>query len=341
MAAANVGIFFGTSTGTTEEIAEQIKAGLVTGDTINVEGPFDVDDLEGTVKATFEKYDCLIVGTPTWNTGTYFVLVSCVVYFPPFVVVLFYLYPSFWCMFCVRPCILGAETERSGTGWDEIYYTDMETGLQLDGKHVAVFGCGDQISYSENYADATGELHDVFGKLCGATMGYGYTDSKDGTYEHDASKALCLPDAPTKFCGLLCDGVNQEELTAGRVQQWCQQLTTEGFFSSSFQGDDASAVSVAEDIASAAPVAEKEEEEEELVFQMIDENSDILDESIKNISTASNTNNNSNDNNNNDNNGFQPYYNENTQTTMYVSADGRSCYYVTADPTTKTTSVSP
>lgn len=303
MEAANVGIFFGTSTGTTEEIAEQIKAGLVTGDTINVEGPFDVDDLEGTVKATFEKYDCLIVGTPTWNTG--------------------------------------AETERSGTGWDEIYYTDMETGLQLDGKHVAVFGCGDQISYSENYADATGELHDVFGKLCGATMGYGYTDSKDGTYEHDASKALCLPDAPTKFCGLLCDGVNQEELTAGRVQQWCQQLTTEGFFSSSFQGDDASAVSVAEDIASAAPVAEKEEVEEELVFQMIDENSDILDESIKNISTASNTNNNSNDNNNNDNNGFQPYYNENTQTTMYVSADGRSCYYVTADPTTKTTSVSP
>ena len=95
MAAANVGIFFGTSTGTTEEIAEQIKAGLVTGDTINVEGPFDVDDLEGTVKATFEKYDCLIVGTPTWNTGTSFVLVSCVVYFPPFVVVLFYLYPSF------------------------------------------------------------------------------------------------------------------------------------------------------------------------------------------------------------------------------------------------------
>jgi flavodoxin len=30
--------------------------------------------------------------------------------------------------------------------------------LELVGKNVAVFGLGDQISYSENYADATGEV---------------------------------------------------------------------------------------------------------------------------------------------------------------------------------------
>ena len=30
--------------------------------------------------------------------------------------------------------------------------------LKLQGKNVAVFGLGDQISYAENYADASGEV---------------------------------------------------------------------------------------------------------------------------------------------------------------------------------------
>ena len=55
--------------------------------------------------------------------------------------------------------IQGADTERSGTGWDEIYYSEMQ-GLKtsLEDKKVAVFGLGDSVSYSENYADATGEV---------------------------------------------------------------------------------------------------------------------------------------------------------------------------------------
>jgi flavodoxin I len=53
----------------------------------------------------------------------------------------------------------GADTERSGTGWDEIYYSEMQTlNPSLEGKKVAVFGLGDSVSYSENYADATGEV---------------------------------------------------------------------------------------------------------------------------------------------------------------------------------------
>jgi flavodoxin I len=47
--------------------------------------------------------------------------------------------------------------ERSGTGWDEIYYSEMQD-LKIAGKKVAVFGLGDSVSYSENYADATGEV---------------------------------------------------------------------------------------------------------------------------------------------------------------------------------------
>lgn len=53
------------------------------------------------VDADFSKYDNVIVGAPTWNTD--------------------------------------ADTERSGTAWDEM--ADMGA---LSGKKVAVFGLGDQ-----------------------------------------------------------------------------------------------------------------------------------------------------------------------------------------------------
>ena len=67
--------------------------------------------------------------------------------------------------------------------------------LSIGGKHVAVFGCGDQSSYAENFADATGELHDVFENL-GAKL-FGYT-SQEG-YEHEASKSI----RGDLFCGLM------------------------------------------------------------------------------------------------------------------------------------------
>jgi Flavodoxin len=56
---ATVGIFFGTSTGSTQEVADLIKEEL--GD--DAEGPFDIETLEGSVKSNFEKYDALIVGS--------------------------------------------------------------------------------------------------------------------------------------------------------------------------------------------------------------------------------------------------------------------------------------
>jgi flavodoxin len=113
--AAKVGIFFGSSTGNTEGVAEMICSEF--GD--DAEGPFEIDEFQGKVGEKFAAYDALIVGTPTWNTG--------------------------------------ADSERSGTGWDEIYYGEMQD-LKIVEKNVAVFGLGDQISYGENYADASGEV---------------------------------------------------------------------------------------------------------------------------------------------------------------------------------------
>ena len=56
----------------------------------------------------------------------------------------------------------------------------------LANKPVAVFGLGDQSSYGENFADATGELFDVFESL-GCRM-HGAC-SQEG-YEHEDSKAI-------------------------------------------------------------------------------------------------------------------------------------------------------
>ena len=166
--------------------------------------------------------------------------------------------------------------------------------LKLQRKKVAVFGLGDQESYAENYADATGELHDVFEALGCQMMGY---TSQEG-YEHEDSKAI----RGDKFCGLLCDMVNQEDLTEGRVENWVAQLKSEGFF----DGGDVAAVNGA----SAAEVVEEPVTVE--VLSDLEENSNLLDETIEAHANV---------------NGYTPHYNAKKGSTMWVSSDGRTCYY--------------
>jgi flavodoxin I len=180
------------------------------------------------------------------------------------------------------------------TGWDEIYYSTMQE-LNLKGKKVAVFGLGDQVSYAENYADAAGELHDVFESL-GCTM-CGYT-SQEG-YEHEDSKSI----RGDKFCGLLCDMVNQEELSAERVENWVNQLRSEGFCDAN---SSASLSTLTTEVITSS--------EPEVVFQAIEEYSDILDATIR--GHGGNT-------------GYTPFYNRQSKSTMWVAADGKSCYYTT------------
>jgi flavodoxin I len=270
---AKLGIFFGTSTGATENVADLLAAEF--GD--DAEGPFEIDELQGSIAKKFSEYDALIVGTPTWNTG--------------------------------------ADSERSGTGWDEVYYGEMQD-LQIAGKKVAVFGLGDQISYGENYADASGELHDVFQDL-GCSM-IGYT-SQEG-YEHEASKAI----RGDKFCGLLCDEVNQDDLTEERVQNWASQLRAEGILAGASSASapvnvvDVSAVEV--DVAMAAPdmdaITKLEQENAEL-RKMLEENSKMLDKVLEQQGSKTN---------------FSPHFNAKTKVTMWTSGDGKKCYYTTDAP---------
>ena len=62
-------------------------------------------DIADATESEVKGYDCLIVGAPTWNTG--------------------------------------ADERRSGTAWDDFLF-DTLPGIDMEGKKVAVFGCGDQ-----------------------------------------------------------------------------------------------------------------------------------------------------------------------------------------------------
>ena len=128
--------------------------------------------------------DGIIVGAPTWHTGS--------------------------------------DTERSGTTWDRWLY-DTLPNMDLKDKTDAIFGCGDQQSYSDYYCDAAGELYDCFVKA-GCKV-YGMT-STDG-YEHQASKAEV---ESGKFCGVMFDEDNQYDLSEERAKKWVEQLKKEGFF---------------------------------------------------------------------------------------------------------------
>lgn len=122
--------------------------------------------------ADLAGYDGLIVGAPTWNTG--------------------------------------ADESRTGTAWDDVF--DTIRGLDLKGKPVAVFGCGDSAGYGDNFCDGIEEVHGAFA-AAGAKM-LGQVDASG--YSHSESKSQ----VGDKFLGLPCDQDNEDDQSEGRVNDW-------------------------------------------------------------------------------------------------------------------------
>jgi len=169
----------------------EAKAGLIysttTGNTETVAGYVaaatgaEMTDIADISPDDMLAFDCLICGAPTWHTG--------------------------------------ADSERSGTAWDDFLYGDLKN-MDLSGKKVAVFGLGDQSGYGDNFCDAMDELTACFkaqgAEICGSW-------STDG-YDHEDSKSI----ADGKFVGLPCDEDNQPEMSEERVNTWITQLKGEG-----------------------------------------------------------------------------------------------------------------
>ena len=86
----------------------------------------------------------------------------------------------------------------------------------LSGKTVALFGCGDQESYSDTCVDGMGLVwQSLQGKGCNivgqtSTEGYSYSNSQS--------------DVEGKFVGLAIDENNQSDQTADRVKAWVEVL---------------------------------------------------------------------------------------------------------------------
>ena len=113
--------------------------------------------------------------------------------------------------------ILGTSTWGAGEMQDD-WYDGVKVLKQagLQGKAVAVFGCGDSESYSDTFCGGMAELYNA-AKDAGATMmGEVATDG----YNFDDSEAV----VDGKFVGLALDEVNEDGKTDSRIEAWVEEL---------------------------------------------------------------------------------------------------------------------
>ena len=155
-------LVYATTTGNTETVAGYIAeaSGL---------------EAEDIASADISGSDCIIIGAPTWNTVRRQIFGG-------------------WAPRSARSRsppsprrAQGADEQRSGTDMDGFLFETLP-GLDVSGKKVAIFGVGDQSTYSANFCDAAGEIYDLM-TAAGATV-VGMT-STDG-YEHEESKVRAL-----------------------------------------------------------------------------------------------------------------------------------------------------
>ncbi|MBQ9214875.1 MAG: flavodoxin [Bacteroidales bacterium] len=114
--------------------------------------------------------------------------------------------------------ILGSSTWGDGElqdDWFGFLPTIKEVGLA--GKTVAVFGVGDQFSYSDTYVNAMGELYDAATAAGANVIGATSTDG----YSFNESTAV----RDGKFVGLALDYDNQGDLSDDRIAAWVAQIS--------------------------------------------------------------------------------------------------------------------
>ncbi len=162
------GVFYGSTTGTTESVARTIaeKLGIPSSDV------YDVSKMTADVAGS---YEALILGTSTWGDG-----------------------------------------ELQDDWYDGI---KVLKGMDLSGKTVALFGCGDSESYSDTFCDGMGILFEDL-KNSGCRF-IGAVPDADYTY----SSSIAVTDR--NFVGLAIDDINESDKTDERVTAWTEKLKTE------------------------------------------------------------------------------------------------------------------
>ncbi len=109
--------------------------------------------------------------------------------------------------------ILGTSTWGAGELQDDWYDgVKVLKSAGLQGKTVAVFGCGDSESYSDTFCGGMRELCDAASEA-GAKL-IGEVDASDYTY--DDTEAV----VDGHFVGLALDDVNESDKTENRIDAW-------------------------------------------------------------------------------------------------------------------------
>lgn len=162
-----IGIFYGSSTGMTAEVAEAI------GNAMGVDA-VDIHNVAEAAPSDVAPYDVLLLGSSTWGAG-----------------------------------------ELQDDWYDML---DGLEAVELTGKTVALFGCGDE-SMAETFCNALGEIYDRLQPTGAKFVG---TFDADG-YDFEESAAF----RDGVYVGLMLDNVNKEELTAPRIKAWTDKLKTE------------------------------------------------------------------------------------------------------------------
>jgi flavodoxin I len=165
---ANIGIFYGSTTGNTEKVAAMIRRefGEETADLYNV------DVVE---KQDVEKYRYLIFGVSTWGVSD-----------------------------------LQDDFEDFLEVLDEVDFS---------GKKIALFGLGDQSTYTDSFVDAMGILYDGLKKMGVIIVG----SISPAGYSFTGSMAV----VKGKLVGLAIDEEFESHLTKQRVKNWVKQLKKE------------------------------------------------------------------------------------------------------------------
>jgi len=161
---SKIGIYYGSTTGNTQEVAEEIakKLGVSNSDL------FDV----AKANADYSAYDVILFGSSTLGFGDL------------------------------------------QDDWES--YIDKVKAANLEGKTVALFGCGDSSSYSDTFGDAIGKIYNTIKDKGARIIGSVDTDG----YTYDDSEAV----VDGKFVGLMIDNDNEPDMTEERLNNWVEAL---------------------------------------------------------------------------------------------------------------------
>ena len=112
---------------------------------------------------------------------------------------------------------LGTSTWGAGEMQDD-WYDGIKVlkRANLEGKTVALFGCGDSESYPDTFVGGMAELYNVAKNVGACVIGSVSTNG----YTFDESEAV----VDGKFVGLALDEVNEDDKTDERINAWVAEI---------------------------------------------------------------------------------------------------------------------